>query len=260
MMWVAIIFLVLIVGIPIAIYIKRQREYICVPHSNGIRINLPLDGTRIDCRDIESFMNSVDWNQRDPKDYAFMEKYPNLTFLQKQELLYVTFRDYVISLSNIPIINSSLHHKPATAAFLFLLAGISISSCPDKDVISADLRIIIGKILTTDELAVFNKCCFLFASVIIGDTPLRAELKTEKEESDNLFERLVDCYGDVLFDPELIDEYADKPIRKCNTEEAIVFSAKFYTRLSLDIRGFIKALEFFMQDYEKLKHELPQNY
>ena len=117
------------------------------------------------------------------------------------------------------------NHRPITAAFLFTLLDASTEDLDIRMRHTEAISDFLEEVLD-DEIFLFQSCTFTFAKVVRGELLVRGEwcdLDKEKLAEDPFYRTFI-CYGDLLYNPNCADNYADAPALIKGAGEAFDFS------------------------------------
>lgn len=138
------------------------------------------------------------------------------------------------------------NHRPVTAAFLFTLLDASTEDLEIRKRHAEAISNFLEEVLV-DEIFLFQACTFIFAKVVRGELPVRGEwcdLDQEKLAKDPFYRTFI-CYGDLLYNSDCADDYADAPIAIKGIDEMLNFS--FNMNLSME-----KFVSYF-KNFQNLK-------
>lgn len=117
------------------------------------------------------------------------------------------------------------NHRPITAAFLFTLLDASTEDLDIRMRHTEAISDFLEEVLD-DEIFLFQSCTFTFAKVVRGELLVRGEwcdLDKEKLAEDPFYRTFI-CYGDLLYNSNCADNYADAPALIKGAGDAFDFS------------------------------------
>lgn len=130
-----------------------------------------------------------------------------------------------------PIISNSKHCREITAAYLHVLTDYALCSREEqakrRENAQEIFNLLETKILTNEELVRFDKAVDLFGQVIRGEIRVRGDWCFLDEEVSNGLKRVFLCYGDLIYNPDYIEDYKNSPILISGIDLVMDFTIKF---------------------------------
>ena len=120
------------------------------------------------------------------------------------------FEVYCKKLDSNPTVKKRKHHKAFTAAYLIILSDLVLGINKDSDEREATIEqafAFVRKYLPRKELRAFDDSLALFARIWNGEVMPRGDWCFYNREDENPFHKLYLCYGDLLWDPNCLNDY-----------------------------------------------------
>ena len=165
---------------------------------------------------------------------------------QKIQHIYSNFRFSFARFTETEIVRTSMHNRPITAAFLFVMTDFLISEkyATQRPEISQNIHKISEGLLKPRELEKYDQCISIFGAIVRGQIPVRGDwMPIGLPGNMDAIDRIVFCYADLLFDPSLINNYADRTIHLHDAEHSFNFSAQFQGQSKIPLQIYMKGME-----------------
>ena len=160
-------------------------------------------------------------------------------FLKKK----MSFDLYYSKFISCPIISNSELYKPLTAAYLYVIADCSYMGNYNKRRENADYVFsFLDKNLSDEEMKVFDKAVDLFGQVIRKEIIPRGDWCYYNGDYGNALQNIFLCYGDLINNPESIDNYEEAPIIIRGIDVQMIFAAEFNDKILRLTGNYIKSL------------------
>ena len=101
-------------------------------------------------------------------------------------------------------------HKPITAAYLYILNDYHGRTNPNRAIVAKKIfKLLENKYLSENELVIFDYTVSLFARVLNNEIIPRGDWYFYNGDLSALPDNLFLCYGDLIFDFDLLKEYTN---------------------------------------------------
>ncbi len=155
-----------------------------------------------------------------------------------------------------PVISNSKHCREITAAYLHVLTDYALCSREEqakrRENAQEIFNLLETKILTNEELVRFDKTVDLFGQVIRGEIRVRGDWCFLNDEVSNGLQRVFLCYGDLIYNPDYIEDYENSPILISDIDSAAAFRSQFVKVQDL-YEGYIKKCNRLFDRLAKLE-------
>ena len=141
-------------------------------------------------------------------------------------------------------VRSCVWCKPFTAAYLFVVSDFTYASDYQKRRQNADyIFSALHKYgFSSNELDAFDKAVDLYGEIIRKETSPRGDWCFFSETSENSLHSLFLCFGDLINNPESINDYRNAPIMIKGIDVLMIFATEFNDRILRLTGDYIKSL------------------
>lgn len=130
-----------------------------------------------------------------------------------------------------PVISNSKYCREVTAAYLYVLSDYLLLSRGEhitrQETTQEIFKLLETKILTNGELLRFDKVVDLFGQLIRGEVRVRGDWCFLNDEVSNAIQRVFLCYGDLIYNPDYIEDYENSPIFVNDITDTIALRSQF---------------------------------
>lgn len=149
------------------------------------------------------------------------------------------FEKHFNKISALPCVSNSKVHRPLAAAYLFVVSDYALMGAGKMSARNESAReifaILESRLLSSNELNLFDKYTELFGQVIRGTVSVRGDWCFLDGPSNNPITNLYVCFGDLLKFPDYINDYKNAPITVLPIDELVDFSSQFKSVLAIAI-------------------------
>ena len=141
------------------------------------------------------------------------------------------FETYYSKIISQPVVKSCPYHKPYTAAYLSIISVVCYlmegnnKRCEKSA--SEVLKFLEKEKYTDGDMDVYNKSVLLFSKIIRREIAPRGDWFFYDLGSDNIIQRLYLCFGDLIINPDCINDYANTSIVCDEFSDQMTFSVEF---------------------------------
>ena len=141
------------------------------------------------------------------------------------------FEIYYSKIVSEPAVNNCPYHKPFTAAYLYILFAFycfldgDSKRCDDNA--NEVFKFMENNKFTAEEMDVFNESIGLFTKIICKEIAPRGDWFIYDCPNDDVLQRLYLCFGDLICNPDCLNDYANAPIVCGEFVDQVVFAVEF---------------------------------
>ena len=141
------------------------------------------------------------------------------------------FETYYSKIISQPVVKSCPYHKPYTAAYLSIISVVCYlmegnnKRCGKSA--SEVLKFLEKEKYTDGDMDVYNKSVLLFSKIIRREIAPRGDWFFYDLDNENLIQRLYLCFGDLINNPDCINDYVNAPTVFREVSDQVRFTVEF---------------------------------